>query len=248
MGVNHFFVPASDVEGGRVRLSPEQTHQVHHVLRLKAGDTIVVLDDSGIEYDVTLTAVEPKVVLGQVTSTHPARGEPKVEVALFQSLLTREKFEWVLQKGTEVGVSQFVPVLTQRSLVRVKVEERRLDRWRRILTEAAEQSHRGRIPKVEPSIPFDEAVSRLRDFDRSIIAAPGGAAATLRDALQGPPGPAKSVAVMIGPEGGFTEDEVALARDKGAVQVSLGPRTLRTETAAVVVCALVLHELGEMGM
>jgi 16S rRNA (uracil1498-N3)-methyltransferase len=248
MGVSHFFVPASDIEGDRVRFSPEQAHQVCHVLRLKAGDTVVVLDDSGTEYDVTLTAGEAKEAFGRVTGTHPALGEPKVEVALFQSALTRDKFEWVLQKGTEVGVSQFVPVLTQRSLVRARIEKSRLDRWRRILAEAAEQSHRGRIPKIEPIIPFDEAVSRLRDFDHSIIAAPSERPATLRDALQESAGRVRSVAVMVGPEGGFAEDEVAMARDKGAVQVSLGPRILRTETAAVVVCALVLHELGEMGI
>jgi 16S rRNA (uracil1498-N3)-methyltransferase len=244
MVVNRFFVPASDIEGDRIRLSPEQTHQVRHVLRLEPGDIIIVLDDSGIEYDVTLTTIGPKETVGRVTGMHPAQGEPRMEVALFQSLLTRDKFEWVLQKGTEVGVSLFVPVVTQRSLVRTKIRDRRLDRWRRILTEAAEQSHRGRIPRIEPAIPFDEVVSRLRDFDRSIIAAPGAGAGTLRDALR----PVRSVAVLIGPEGGFTEDEVALARDKGAVQISLGPRILRTETAAVVVCALVLYELGEMGV
>jgi 16S rRNA (uracil1498-N3)-methyltransferase len=248
MSLNRFFISASNIEGDRIRLSPEQSHQVCHVLRLKSGDTIIVLDDSGTEYDVTLMTVCRTKTIGQVTSKHRARGEPTAEVVLFQSLLVREKFEWVLQKGTEIGVAQFVPVLTGRSLVWTKtIEENKLDRWRRILTEAAEQSHRGRIPQLEPIIPLDEAVLRLRDYDRCIIAAPSDRAATLHDTLQGIAYSPPSVAVMIGPEGGFTEEEVALACDKGAVRVGLGPRILRTETAAIVACALTLYELGEMG-
>jgi len=248
MTVNRFFVAASGIEGDQVRLSPEQSHQVCHVLRLKPGDTIVVLDGSGTECDVTLTAVSRTESVGQTTSRRRAPGEPATEVTLFQSLLVREKFEWVLQKGTEVGITQFVPVLTERSLVRTKtIEQNKMDRWQRILMEAAEQSHRGRIPQLEPILPFDQSLLRLRDFDRFLIAAPSEGAMTLRSALQGIPRSPASVAVMIGPEGGFTEEEIARARDRGVVPISLGPRILRTETAAIVACALVLYELGEMG-
>jgi len=249
MSVNRFFIPASSIAGDRVQLSPEQSHQVCHVLRLKPGDTIVVLDNRGTEYNVTLTTVSRTQTLGQVTSKQRAPGEPTVEVTLFQSLLIREKFEWVLQKGTEVGVTQFVPILTERGLVRTKsIEDNKLDRWQRILTEAAEQSHRGRVPQLEPIVPFDKAVLSLRDYDRCLIAAPSDGVTTLRDALRGIDRSPASVAVMIGPEGGFTEDEVALACGNGAVRVGLGPRILRTETAAMVACALVLYELGEMGV
>lgn len=248
MTMNRFFISASDIDGERVRLSPEQSHQICHVLRLKPSDTIVVLDGSGTEYGVTLTTVDRKETVGQVTSRRHARGEPTVELTLFQSLLAREKFEWVLQKGTEVGVAQFAPVLTERSLLRTKtIEDNKLDRWQRILTEAAEQSHRGRVPQLEPIVPFDKAVLSLKDYDRCLIAAPSEGAATLHDALHGITRSPASVAVMIGPEGGFAEDEVALACERGAVRVGLGPRILRTETAAMIACALVLYELGEMG-
>jgi 16S rRNA (uracil1498-N3)-methyltransferase len=248
MGVNRFFIPASSIEDDRVQLSPEQSHQVCHVLRLKPGDTIVVLDNNGTEYNVTLTAVSRPETVGQVTGSRRAPGEPTVEITLFQSLLIREKFEWVLQKGTEVGVTQFVPLLTERGLVRTKsIEDNKLDRWQRILTEAAEQSHRGRVPRLDPILSFDKAVLSLKDYDRCLIAAPSDGVTTLRDALREIGRSPASVAVMIGPEGGFTEDEVALARENGAVRVGLGPRILRTETAAMVACALVLYELGEMG-
>jgi len=247
MSMNRFFVPASSFEGELVRLSREQAHQVHQVLRLGAGDAVVVLDDRGAEYEVVLTAVSQKEAVGRVASTGPAAGEPKVQLTLFQSLLVREKFEWVLQKATEVGVTQIVPVLTARGLVRTKqIEENKLDRWRRILVEAAEQAHRGRIPRLEPTLPFADVFSRFVGFDRFLIAAPSQVV-TLREALRGIGRPDLAVALLIGPEGGFTDEEVAMAREKGAIAVGLGPRILRTETAAVVASALILYELGEMG-
>jgi 16S rRNA (uracil1498-N3)-methyltransferase len=247
MSANRFFVPISSFAGEVVRLSREQAHQVRQVLRLGPGDTVVVLDDQGTEYDVTLTAVGPKEAVGRVMSKRDATGEPAVQLTLFQSLLIREKFEWVLQKATEIGVVQIVPVLTARGLVRTKqIEENKLDRWHRIVTEAAEQSHRGRIPRIEPVVPFADVFSRFVGFDRFLVAAPSETV-SLHEALRGMERPEPVIALLIGPEGGFTEEEVALARDKGAISVGLGPRILRTETAAVVACALILYELGEMG-
>jgi len=248
MSTNRFFISPSDIKDERVRLSPEQSHQVQHVLRLKVGDEIVVLDETGIEYNVTLAAVDKRGVVGQVTSTQQARGEPTAQVTLYQSMLMREKFEWVLQKGTEIGLARIVPVLTERSLVRVKdVEDKKLDRWRRIVTEAAEQSHRGRIPKIDQIAMFGESLSEMTDFDRSVIATPWHGGSGLHEVLGDLKGKAARVALMVGPEGGFTEEEVDAACQNGAVPISLGPRVLRTETCAIVASALILHELGEMG-
>ena len=248
MNMNRFFVPKSGFEGELVRLSPEQAHQVCHVLRLKPGDPIIVLDDKETEYEVTLSTVCLPETIGQVTGRHPARGEPQAKITLFQSLLAREKFEWVLQKATEVGVTRFVPVLTERSIVRAKlIEDKKLDRWRRIVAEAAEQSHRGRIPKLDQAITFDEAASRLGDFDRALIAAPSPKAVSLPEALRDLDRGTASIGLMVGPEGGFANEEIDLACEAGAIAIHLGPRILRTETAAVVASALILYELGEMG-
>ncbi len=204
MNTNRFFILASDIEGDQVRLSPEQSHQVQNVLRLRPGDDIIVLDETGIEYGVTLTTVEKREVIGQVTARQQARGEPTAQVTLFQSMLMREKFEWVLQKGTEVGVARFVPVLTERSLVRGKlIEDTKLDRWRRIVIEAAEQSHRGRIPKIDQIVMFGEALSEVTEFDRCLIATPWHTGSGLREALQGLGGKAASVALMVGPGRGL---------------------------------------------
>jgi 16S rRNA (uracil1498-N3)-methyltransferase len=247
MSANRFFVPESGFDGDLVRLSTEQGHQVCHVLRLKAGDTIVVLDGTGAEFDVTLTIASGREVVGRIVDKREATGEPNVQIALFQGLLTREKFEWVLQKGTEVGVSRFIPVQTERTLLRAgQIDPRKLDRWQRIVTEAAEQSHRGWVPRIELPIPFAEALARLGEFDRALIAATSGRSRTLRDVLTAGGKAPSSVAILIGPEGGFSDEETAQACESGAVAVSLGPRILRTETAAIIVPALVLSELGEM--
>ena len=245
--MHHFFVTESGCKGDLVRLSAEQAHQVCHVLRLKPEDSIVVLDNSGFAYDVALTEVTKREATGRITGKRPASGEPRRQITLFQSLLARDKFEMVLQKGTEVGVSRFVPIQTDRSLLRAKqIDANKITRWQRILTEAAEQSHRGRIPEIEQPVGFAEALAQFGQFDRVLIAAPSDESPTLRQVLMQDDRAPASVAILIGPEGGFTEQEVALAGEKGAVAISLGPRILRTETAAIVAPALVLYELGEM--
>jgi 16S rRNA (uracil1498-N3)-methyltransferase len=247
MSSHRFFVPESSFDGELVRLSPEQAHHVCHVLRLRPGDAVVLLDNSGFEYDAALASAASHEATCRVTAKRPAGGEPTVQLTLFQSLLAREKFEWVLQKGTEVGVTRFVPVRTQRSIVRARrIEEKKLQRWRRILTEAAEQSHRGRIPQLEQEIDLAEAASRLKEFDCVLVAAPGAEAVSLKRALAPQGGTLSSVALLIGPEGGFADAEVTQACQEGAVKIGLGPRVLRTETAAVVAAALILYELDQM--
>ncbi len=246
--MQRFFVTKSGFEGDLVRLSAEQAHQVCHVLRLKAGDGIVVLDNAGNEYEVELTASGKREAVGRIVARRQATGEPTVQITLFQGLLARDKFEWVLQKGTEVGVSRFVPVQTERTLLRARqIDPKKLDRWQRIVTEAAEQSHRGRVPQIEPAIAFAQALSRLGEFDRALIAATSGQAKTLSEALAASGRPLASVAVLIGPEGGFSDEETAQAHESGVIPVSLGPRILRTETAAIIAPALVLFALGQMG-
>jgi len=247
MSSNRFFVAESGFEDQNVRLSTEQAHQVCHVLRLKAGDQIVVLDNAGNEYEVMLTTITKREATGRITEKRPAVGEPKVRITLFQSLLARDKFEWVLQKGTEVGVSRFVPMQTERSIARARrIDAKKLTRWRRIVTEAAEQSHRGRIPEIEEASTWDEALAQLGNFDRSLIAATSGQTRTLKEALEPDGKPPSSIAVLIGPEGGFSDNEASQACASGAILVGLGPRILRTETAAIVVPALILHELGHL--
>jgi len=245
--MNRFFVSKNCFHHDKVVLvDKDQTHQIRDVLRMSQGEHIIILDNEGLEYDVTLTKVRHQEVVGQIIAKRPAWGEPTVQITLFQSLLTRDKFELVLQKCTEVGVSAFVPVVTERSLVRdTSIKPEKFARLQKIITEAAEQSHRGRIPDLSQPITFEQLLSKLSDFDCRLIAWPADGTVTLQQALRSiGKGVPETVALLIGPEGGFSQKEVEQARDIGAIPVTLGPRILRTETAAIVAAALILYELG----
>ena len=243
--MHRFFVRNESLQAEQVVLPGQQAHQIRNVLRAKPGDRIIVLDNTGYEYIVTLTDVTAQQVVGRVMDKQWSQAEPRTQITLYQSLLAREKFEWVLQKCTEVGVIRFVPMVTERSIVRRAdtVTPRRLSRWQRILTEAAEQSGRGIIPQIEAAAPFAHVVSGLAGFDRRLIGSPQESGLSLRELLRASGAKPATVALLIGPEGGFANEELEAARAAGAISFSLGPRILRTETAAVVASALILHEL-----
>jgi 16S rRNA (uracil1498-N3)-methyltransferase len=246
--MHRFFVAEENLHGKEIVFTGRQAHQIRNVLRIKSGDHVTVLDNTGCEYTVILTKVGRQDVVGEVVSRQQARAEPHTQITLYQSLLARDKFEWVLQKCTEVGVTSFVPIVTERSIVRQPdaITSRKLSRWRDIIAEAAEQSGRGRIPQLDAPVTFVDAVCRLEDFDRCLIGTLGTTGSSVRDILRTDDAEPAAVALFIGPEGGFTDKEVQLAETNGIKPVSLGSRILRTETAAVVASAVILYELGDL--
>ena len=157
--MHRFFVSPDQIGQRFVRFDDDQAHQMRRVLRLRPGDRVLALDGLGNQYEVTLEEVSHARVTGSASAAAAATGEPSARLTLYQSILRREKFEWVLQKGTEIGIAAFIPVITRRSLVRdaEDVRPEKLDRWRRIIKEAAEQSGRGRLPALHPPISFSEA-------------------------------------------------------------------------------------------
>jgi len=246
--MHRFFVAEENLRGKQVVFTGRQAHQIRNVLRMKSGDHVIVLDNIGYEYTVILTKVGRQDVTGEIVSKQQAQVEPNTQITLYQSLLAREKFEFVLQKCTEVGVEKFVPMITERSIVRRPddITPRKLSRWRNIIAEAAEQSGRGRIPQLDASVNFVDAVSRLSDFDCCLIGSLAATGSSVREILRTGSTEPVAVALFIGPEGGFTDDEISDACSKGATAFSLGKRILRTETAAVVASAVILYELGEL--
>lgn len=245
--MHRFLVSPDAVEGRRVSLPGRVCHQIYRVLRLRPGDRVVVLDGTGWEMEVVLTQVGGERALGEVVERRPAGGEPDAQVVLYQSMLKRDNFEWVLQKCTELGVVEFAPVISQRTVMRKvsDVKEGKMRRWRRIIAEAVEQSGRGRVPVLRRPVTFEEAVVRPgAEVDLPLIPWEEERGRTMRGAVGG--GTPSSVSVFIGPEGGFTADEIALAEEHGVLPVTLGPRILRAETAAVVATSLIMHELGEL--
>lgn len=245
--MNHFFVPPSVISGTSIHFPPEISHQIARVLRLQPGDTVIALDNTGDELDVTLQEVTPAAVSGRVNGRRPAPGEPRTRLTLCLGLTQREKFEWMLQKCTEVGASDFLPVITARSLAQDPQEARRkLGRWQKIVQEAAEQSGRGLIPRVHDPLKFSAALRLAWPQDARLLAWEEEHSLSLPAALAAFSGlPAARVLIFIGPEGGITPDEARQAREVGFVPVSLGARILRMETAAIAAAVLALHTLND---
>jgi len=237
--VHRFFLSPNAFHGEQVIFPPDIARQIRSVLRLHPGDEVLALDGQGGAFRVTLTHVEKGQAGGRILERLAATGEPAGELILCQAISKGERFEWVLQKGVELGVTTFQPIITQRTL-RKQPGEGRWKRWRRIIREAAEQSGRGQLPQLLDPIPLNTALAGVQGLG---VLPTVYAQEPVRTALAGASWP---VTLFVGPEGGFAPEEVDLARDAGVIPVSLGPRTLRTETAAIVLVTLAMAALGEM--
>lgn len=232
--MHHFFV--QDIRNGQAHFSVEQSHQISRVLRLPAGERVMVLDNAGWQYAAELVEVGRRAT-AVLRHKSPAANEPTLHLTLFQALLKRDNFEWALQKGTEVGVSRFVPLLTARTVAQ---PPHKLERWERILAEAAEQCRRGRIPDLAAPLRLADAWHEAAKADIALLPWEGASDLTVKTVLAGKQ--PQSVALLIGPEGGWTEEEVENGRSHGIIPVTLGPRILRAETAAIVSAALIMAE------
>jgi 16S rRNA (uracil1498-N3)-methyltransferase len=240
--MNRFFLSIDCFQPGEVIFDPETSHQISRVLRLKAGDQVMALDGSGIEYLLQLTQIGKSTVSGKILSSQEAKTEPLVHLTVLVGLTQRDKFEWVLQKCTEVGAAAFTPVITNRSLVQdIHSAVQKAERWQQILKEAAEQSGRGKVPVLNPPVLFLQALEQLRGFELGLVAYESEKSRSIKKVVRGFQG--KSLGILIGPEGGLASEEAQLARQGGIMMVSLGKRTLRMETAAIVATSLILHEL-----
>lgn len=251
MPAGRFVVPAALlVAGAEVALPAAVAHQARDVLRLAPGAPLTLLDGAGGEWPATLLALSRNSVTVRVGARREGTAEPRVRLLLYQGLLKAAKLEWVLQKGTELGVAAFVPLLCERTVgARDEPRAGKRERWERIVTEATEQCGRARVPEVGDACPLARALAELPGGALAFIAWEEERAVSLRAALvrRRTAGSAAPIALFIGPEGGFAAAEVAKAREHGVVPVTLGPRILRAETAAVVAVALALEACGEMG-
>lgn len=241
----HFFVPPENVADGRFHLGPEESRHLAVVLRRKPGDEVLLFDGADRSFRALLETVAPERVAGRILEASPRRPLLPYRLRLFQGLPKGEKMELILEKMTELGASEIVPVVTERSVARVPADRlaKRMDRWRRIVLAAAKQCGQTDLPEVREPVSFTEALSLLRPGELTLLPWEGEGSRLLRDAVRGAGAPAL-VNLFIGPEGGFSPAEVEAARAKGAVPVSLGPLILRTETAGLMSASAFLYEFG----
>lgn len=252
-----FFVAPDDIRKKAFRIAgPEAFHAVK-VLRLGAGAEVELFDGKGGRFKGVIEAVEHDgAVSGRLTETLKADDErPAARVHLYLGLLKASHWDDALDKGTQLGAASFTPILTPRTVVLLHEVERakaKLERWGRVVMAAVKQSGRAEVPEVREPAQFRDAIRAVKDKGLILLAWEGMkgrvAGATIRQALRdaeaarGKAG--VEVHLFIGPEGGFSEDEVKLAEAEGAVLFALGPRVLRAETAAAAALALAQYELG----
>ncbi len=246
MSSHRFFIPEDWITRNTVVISGRLVHRLSKVLRLRPGAHIIVLDDTGWEYEVELKTVESDEIEGAVLNRNLAAGEPRTRITLYQALLKGSNFELVLQKCTEVGVSEFVPMLCERC-VAGEPDSKRLDRWKNIIVEAAEQSKRGNLPVLQNVTAFNDACIPTSRDGLSLIPWEGEAIQGIGDILKTNRNAAK-VSFFVGPEGGFSSGEIELARSHEIIPVSLGHRTLRAETAGLVATTITLYEYGDINL
>lgn len=241
-----FYVPKEQISDEKIQILGSELHHLVDVLRLKNGDEITVLDGKGGVYDVILTDISkrPPAAIGEIKSQKQVQ-RPSLDVTIIQGITKSESMDMIVQKATELGVYEIVPVVCHHSVPNLSADrsQKRVTRWCQIAIEASKQSRRPFFPLVSEVRNFQDALSESNVDLRLIFIAPSMTFfhnQCLKNVLQKTT--AKSIQIIIGPEGDFTEDEANYALSKGAIPVSLGENVLRAETATISALAIVLYE------
>lgn len=249
-----FFVESDqiDIENKLVFIKNEDVNHIKNVLRCIVGEHIEICEKTVIpqKYVVEISEISNSMITCKIVEQIKSSNEPNSKIHIFQGLPKAEKMELIIQKCTELGVCSFTPLEMNRCVVKItgKDEEKKIARWQKIAEVAAKQSGRDIIPTVERKINIKQLASKCNEFDLVLVAYENEDNIFLKNELN------KirkqddlNIAIMIGPEGGITEEEIEIMKNANAKIVSLGNRILRTETVAMVMSGIILYELGEMG-
>lgn len=239
--MHRFYVLKENIIDNTITLSEDDAKHAVRVLRMTVGEPFLVCDGENHEYSVIVEQVNKNALVGRIESMRTMDSETKTAITLFQGYPKASKLEWILQKGTEIGVKQFVPFYSAYGDVKQSKNDK-LERYERIIYEAGKQAGRGVLPILAPAIGWGAVLNQLDSFDVVIVAYE----AEKKHHLVLDREKHKNIALMVGPEGGFSPEEISDLQAKKAEIVTLGKRILRTETAGIIFPALVLYELGEM--
>jgi 16S rRNA (uracil1498-N3)-methyltransferase len=242
-----FYVPHPKIEKGKLKVEGQSVRHIRNVLRLKKGDGMTVFDGSGKEYNGTIVGESSSSVIMAIQEVLPSKTESPLEITLAQSLLKGEKMDYLIQKATELGVREIVPFFSSRSIPLLEGSKRsaKLRRWVKIAIEASKQCGRGVVPVIQPIQEYSTLLlSASQDSLRLILWEREGA--RLRELLTSVK-EKKKVFFMVGPEGGFSQEEVENATQAGFLSISLGERILRSETVSLSLLSILQYQWGDMG-
>ena len=248
ISLHKFFVNKDQIENNNIYILGRDLVHIKNVLRLKPLDKIEVTC-KGINYLCEISEITKESVKTTVISNWVANRESPIKITLYQGLAKGSKMDLIIQKCVEIGVKDFYAIETHRTVVKIKDQKKessKTERWQSIAEEAAKQSKRDYIPKVNGIISFKDMMDILNHEKNIIVPYEDEENLSIKDGLKMVEG--NKINLIIGPEGGFEEDEIQTLKDVGAKIVTLGPRILRTETAGLVASTIVLYELGNLGV
>lgn len=236
-----------DIKDGIARINGDDAHHIIDVLRFKIGTKLIISNGKN-QYVVSIIDIENSSVILKIIEEYNQVVESPINITLYQGLPKSDKMDLIIQKCTEIGIKKFVPVETEFSTIKIKEKNiyNKINRWKKISLEASKQSGRSIVPDVLVPVGFKDALESLNEFDLCLIPYEKETNMRLKDVLK-KNFDAKNICVFIGPEGGFSENEIMAAIEYGAIPVTLGPRILRTETAGIVTSSIILYELGDLG-
>ena len=243
--MSRFFTDPSNIKEKYIYIDDrDDLHHMVKVLRLKAGDEVDVSDGAKFEYHGVIEELDQNLATIKILDKQAFAREPELLVSLYQGIPKAGKMEVIIQKNVEEGVHEIIPVFMDRTVVVDKGNfSKKIDRWQRVSDEAVKQCKRGIIPKVRESIKFDQMMGQLEGFDLVLFPYENEDDVNIKDVLRGLETKPKKVAIVIGPEGGFSDSEAEALKKRGAATVSLGKTILRTETAGLVALAMTMYEL-----
>lgn len=238
----NFFVEKDEFLRDPVQISGDEANHMIKVLRMKEGESLTLFDGEGNCIDGVIDKIENKTVFVKAVKRYASETEPELKITLFQGIPKNPKMDLIIQKATELGVTRIVPVNTKRIVAKID-KDAKIERLQKIAYEAAKQCGRAYVPKVDSPVSFDEAINCMIQMDGAIIPYECEKDGRIGDWVKCG---MKTLGILIGPEGGFEENEVKKAEEAGVKRVTLGKRILRTETAGLIASALCLYIAGDM--
>lgn len=250
--MHRFFVDEKNISEENQKIIINNKEDVKHigrVLRLSKEDCIEICDGKNHDYIGKIVSLEKSEIIVNILEKGLSKTEPPVNITLFQGIPKSAKMDMIIQKCTELGINKIVPVNTERTIVQLKdkkAEGKKIERWQKVADAAAKQCKRGKIPTIDYPISFEEMINEISEYNLKIIPYEQEENTGIKRLLKSKKG-YESIAIIIGPEGGFEKSEIKLAKDNGVIPVTLGPRILRTETAGFVALSILMYEIGDLG-
>lgn len=250
--MHKFFTTPENINEFKATIIGDDVKHIYKVLRLDKGEKVIINNSEGKEFLGEIDLVTKTEVSVNILEVLETNNESPVEVYLFQGLPKAQKMDLIVQKGTELGISKFIPVITERVDVKLKGDFKKLDRLNRIALEAAKQSKRSIIPSVQEPISFKELIEYVKEMDLFVVpyenAENFGVKALIKELSKNDTiKDIKKIGIMVGPEGGFEEAEIEELKNVNGYIITLGNRILRTETAGFTATSLIQYELGDLG-